>query len=208
MFEAVNRLIDANERMQQQLQSAHDRIRDQAMQIETAEKRLKIDGLTRVFNRLAFDDVLARTHAIGKSMFLLAVRLRVGRPKRNYGRSARSCRRRCETSTTWCGGTTRRSSSACRAWMNWWPRAWDIRFATRPFRWGLLAERIAKLFIRFRWGYSRRRRGTISRSWRGGFAKLSCMRHRRRANRSASVTPASNSSRRVLQKRFQIRLDP
>ena len=51
VFEAVNQLIVANEEMQTQLQSAQDRIHDQAVQIESAERRAQTDALTRVPNR-------------------------------------------------------------------------------------------------------------------------------------------------------------
>ena len=44
VFEAVNQLISANEQMQAQLQSAQDRIHDQAVQIESAERRAQTDA--------------------------------------------------------------------------------------------------------------------------------------------------------------------
>ncbi len=65
VFEAINQLIEANEQMQVQLQSAQDQIHDQAVQIESAERRAQTDALTRVPNRGAFDDHLAKRHSMG-----------------------------------------------------------------------------------------------------------------------------------------------
>ncbi len=65
VFTAVNQLIEANEQMQAQLQSAQDRIHDQAVQIESAERRAQTDALTRVPNRGAFDSHLAKRYALG-----------------------------------------------------------------------------------------------------------------------------------------------
>lgn len=65
VFEAINQLIEANEQMQNQLHSAQDQIHDQAVQIESAERRAQTDSLTRVPNRGAFDDHLAKRHALG-----------------------------------------------------------------------------------------------------------------------------------------------
>ncbi len=62
---AVNQLIEANETMQQQLQSAQDQIHEQAVQIESAERRAQTDALTRVPNRGAFDGHLQKRHSMG-----------------------------------------------------------------------------------------------------------------------------------------------
>lgn len=62
---AVNRLIEANERMQRELQSSQDHIQDQANRLETAERHAQTDALTRVRNRRAFDVHLARRVALG-----------------------------------------------------------------------------------------------------------------------------------------------
>jgi diguanylate cyclase (GGDEF)-like protein len=62
---AVSQLIDSNESMQNQLQSAKDRIQQQTMQIESAERRAETDALTQVPNRRAFDAYLKRRHAEG-----------------------------------------------------------------------------------------------------------------------------------------------
>ncbi|WP_372721275.1 diguanylate cyclase [Novipirellula sp.] len=63
--DAVNRLIEANETMQTKLKSAQDRISEQADQLESAERRAQTDALTRVSNRGAFDEHLARRHILG-----------------------------------------------------------------------------------------------------------------------------------------------
>ncbi|TWU58106.1 GGDEF domain-containing protein [Rubripirellula reticaptiva] len=65
VFQAITQLIEANELMQSQLHVAQDRIHDQALQIESAERRAETDALTRVPNRGAFDKHLARQHALG-----------------------------------------------------------------------------------------------------------------------------------------------
>ncbi|MCG8648431.1 MAG: GGDEF domain-containing protein, partial [Pirellulales bacterium] len=65
VLEAVNELIAANEQMQTQLQSAQERIHDQAAQIESAERRAHTDALTLIPNRGAFDTHLAKRHAQG-----------------------------------------------------------------------------------------------------------------------------------------------
>jgi len=62
---AVSQLIESNESMQNQLQSAKDRIQQQTMQIESAERRAETDALTQVPNRRAFDTYLKRRHAAG-----------------------------------------------------------------------------------------------------------------------------------------------
>jgi diguanylate cyclase len=62
---AINQLIEANERMQAQLHSAQERIHEQAVQIESAERRAETDALTRVPNRGAFDKHLSRQFALG-----------------------------------------------------------------------------------------------------------------------------------------------
>ena len=63
--EAIHELIAANETMQEQLQDAHDRIHEQTMRIETAERRAETDALTLVPNRAAFDKHLSAQHARG-----------------------------------------------------------------------------------------------------------------------------------------------
>ena len=65
VFAAVTQLIHSNESMHNQLQSAKDRIQQQTMQIESAERRAETDALTQVPNRRAFDAYLKRRHAEG-----------------------------------------------------------------------------------------------------------------------------------------------
>ena len=55
VLKAVNELIQANQVMQTQLQTAQDRIHEQSAQIESAERRAFTDALTRIPNRGAFD---------------------------------------------------------------------------------------------------------------------------------------------------------
>ena len=64
---AVSQLIASNEEMQAQLQLARDRIEQQTVQIESAERRAETDALTQVPNRRAFDKHLAVRHGLGAS---------------------------------------------------------------------------------------------------------------------------------------------
>ena len=66
--EAIHQLIEANEAMQSQLQTAQDQIHEQALQIESAEKRAETDALTRVPNRGAFDRYLTERHELGSGV--------------------------------------------------------------------------------------------------------------------------------------------
>lgn len=66
--EAIHQLIEANEEMQSQLQRAQDQIHEQALQIESAEKRAETDALTRVPNRGAFDRHFAQRHELGSGV--------------------------------------------------------------------------------------------------------------------------------------------
>ena len=63
--DAVTKLIDINDSMQKKLHKAQERIHEQAEQLESAERRAQTDALTRVSNRGAFDEHLARRHALG-----------------------------------------------------------------------------------------------------------------------------------------------
>ena len=65
IFAAVNGMIEANEAMQRQLQSAQDQLQTQAIQIETAEQQAQTDALTRLANRRAFDEHFAKQHSLG-----------------------------------------------------------------------------------------------------------------------------------------------
>jgi diguanylate cyclase len=56
----VERLVQANERMQVQLQAAEKRLQSQAREIESHVKEARTDALTRLANRRAFDDEIRR----------------------------------------------------------------------------------------------------------------------------------------------------
>ncbi|QDU28205.1 Response regulator PleD [Anatilimnocola aggregata] len=56
----VNKLIDVNEHMKQQLQAAEDRLKSQARQIESHAVEARTDPLTQVANRRALEDELRR----------------------------------------------------------------------------------------------------------------------------------------------------
>lgn len=57
---AVAQLIDANQQMQQKLDSAEERLKTQARQIESHAVEARTDALTQVANRRALDDELKR----------------------------------------------------------------------------------------------------------------------------------------------------
>src|SRR5262245_46989294 len=57
---AVSQLVEANRRMQRQLDSAEERLEAQAVQIESHAAEARTDALTQVANRRALDDELAR----------------------------------------------------------------------------------------------------------------------------------------------------
>jgi diguanylate cyclase len=57
---AVSQLVDANRRMQRQLDSAEERLQAQAVQMESHAVEARTDALTHVANRRALDDELAR----------------------------------------------------------------------------------------------------------------------------------------------------
>jgi len=57
---AVAQLIEANDRMQRELDSAEERLQAQARQIESHAVEARTDALTQVANRRALDDELAR----------------------------------------------------------------------------------------------------------------------------------------------------
>src|SRR5262245_37322172 len=60
---AVSQLIEANDRMKRQLDSAEERLSAQAVQIESHAALARTDPLTQVANRRALDDELARCRA-------------------------------------------------------------------------------------------------------------------------------------------------
>lgn len=57
---AVTQLVDANKRMQRQLDSAEERLQAQAVQIESHAAEARTDSLTQLANRRALDDELTR----------------------------------------------------------------------------------------------------------------------------------------------------
>ena len=57
---AVDKLLAANNQMQQQLASAEERLREQEQEIESRAAEARTDALTGLANRRAFDDELAR----------------------------------------------------------------------------------------------------------------------------------------------------
>jgi diguanylate cyclase len=57
---AVTQLIDANQRMQHQLDSAEERLKTQAQQMESHAVEARTDALTHIANRRALDDELTR----------------------------------------------------------------------------------------------------------------------------------------------------
>jgi diguanylate cyclase (GGDEF)-like protein len=65
VLKAVNELIQANQIMQTQLQTAQDRIHEQSAQIESAERRAFTDALTRIPNRGAFDAHIKKRLRLG-----------------------------------------------------------------------------------------------------------------------------------------------
>lgn len=63
VLEAVAQLVDANSRMQRQLDTAEERLQAQARQIESQSTEARTDSLTQVANRRALDDELKRCAA-------------------------------------------------------------------------------------------------------------------------------------------------
>ena len=60
---AVAKLIQANQQMQQQLDTAEDRLQEQVRLVQTHAAEARTDALTGLANRRAFDDALARRWA-------------------------------------------------------------------------------------------------------------------------------------------------
>ncbi len=59
----VQELLECNEEMQRELQSAEDRLQHQADELHSHAQAARTDALTRVANRRAFDSMLADCHA-------------------------------------------------------------------------------------------------------------------------------------------------
>jgi len=60
VMSVVEKLVKANEAMQAQLQSAEERLQDQAREMESHVLEARTDALTKLFNRRAFDDEMKR----------------------------------------------------------------------------------------------------------------------------------------------------
>lgn len=60
VVEAIQRLVESNTAMQSQLQIAQSRLAEQANLLEAQQEEARTDPLTRLGNRRAFDDELAR----------------------------------------------------------------------------------------------------------------------------------------------------
>jgi diguanylate cyclase len=89
--EVVAKLIEANREMQQQLNTAQERIHEQSMELESAERRAFTDALTRIPNRGAFDRFVAERHQLGAGQITTMALLDVDHFKKfndNYGHLA------------------------------------------------------------------------------------------------------------------------
>jgi diguanylate cyclase len=60
VLEAVAKIIDANKRMQQELQAAEQRLQEQARVLESRMAEALTDALTKLANRRAFDEEMTR----------------------------------------------------------------------------------------------------------------------------------------------------
>lgn len=60
---AVAKIIQANGQMQQQLDSAEEKLHEQAVQLEFRSQEARTDSLTGLANRRVFDDEITRAHA-------------------------------------------------------------------------------------------------------------------------------------------------
>jgi diguanylate cyclase len=65
VLDVVNELIEANRTMQCDLNDAQERIHEQSMELESAERRALTDSLTRIANRRSFDMFVAEQHGKG-----------------------------------------------------------------------------------------------------------------------------------------------
>ena len=63
MLKSVSEIIEANERLQQQLATAEVRLQQQAQELETQTAVARTDALTLLANRRAFDDEMTRRYA-------------------------------------------------------------------------------------------------------------------------------------------------
>ncbi len=62
LLNAMTQLLEANQRMEQQLQDAENRIGEQARQLEMEVEQARTDALTSLSNRRKFDDVLDQAY--------------------------------------------------------------------------------------------------------------------------------------------------
>lgn len=79
----VNELIEANKTMQRQLNDAQNQVREQSMELESAERRAQTDALNRIPNRRAFDTQMAEQLDKGKSQASTLVLLDVDHLKKS-----------------------------------------------------------------------------------------------------------------------------
>lgn len=63
--QTIQKMVEANQTMQSQLNTAQEHIHQQTLQLESAEQRAQTDALTLIPNRRAFDKYIAGRHAIG-----------------------------------------------------------------------------------------------------------------------------------------------
>ena len=63
IVEAMTKLIEVNKHMQQRLSEAEERLQQQASELESRIAEALTDVLTKLANRRAFDDEMARRHA-------------------------------------------------------------------------------------------------------------------------------------------------
>lgn len=65
VLDAVEQLLSANELMRTELEETQQRLREQAVQLQTATQRAQTDALTGLSNRGTFDQRLIETHSNG-----------------------------------------------------------------------------------------------------------------------------------------------
>lgn len=63
VLSAVDKLVEANSQMHEQLESAEERLQEQARQIQSHATEARTDALTKLANRRALDDLTARCFA-------------------------------------------------------------------------------------------------------------------------------------------------
>lgn len=73
VVEAIRKLIESNNAMQQQLQAAHEKLEDQSHQLVLERERARTDQLTKLRNRRALDDELVKCMAAAENRNIPAV---------------------------------------------------------------------------------------------------------------------------------------